>query len=404
MSLFATASLVSLAAWLYLALLHGRFWCGDQRLEGTADPAPESWPHVIAVVPARNEAEAIERSIGSLLRQDYPGRFSVILADDESADDTAARARATAMELEASERLEVVPTPERPAGWVGKMWAVETGVEAARLRDADAPWLLLTDADIEHSPGNLRRLVARGESQRLALVSLMVRLEADHGWGRLLVPAFVYFFQKLYPFPLVNDPSSRVAGAAGGCMLVRRAALEAAGGVAPMRGEIIDDCAFGRALKGQGPIWLGLTSSEQSVRAYMGLGEVWQMVARSAFTQLHYSWLLLAGTLMGLALLYLVPPLATICGAASGQGILLLAGVAAWGLQAATFLPTLALYGRGPAWALALPLAGLLYAVMTFDSARQHARGEGARWKGRVAASSQAAGTPVGLPPGRGPN
>lgn len=404
MSLLASAACLSFAAWIYLTFLHGRFWCGDQRLEGTTDPAPSAWPHVIAVVPARNEVEVIERSIGSLLQQDYPGRLSVVLADDESTDDTAARARAVAERLDAADRLQIVPTPPRPAGWVGKMWAVETGVRAAAERDAEAAWLLLTDADIEHSPGNLTRLVARGEARGLALVSLMVRLEAEHGAGRLLIPAFVYFFQKLYPFPKVNDPRSRVAGAAGGCMLVRRAALDAAGGVEPLRGEIIDDCAFGRALKGQGPIWLGLTESEQSVRAYMGLSEVWQMVARSAFTQLQYSWLLLAGTLLGLGLLYVVPPLAALAGLVQGDPAAALGGMAAWALQAATFLPTLALYGRSPWLAPALPVAGVLYAAMTFDSARQHARGQGARWKGRVGASDQAGETPVGLPPGRGPN
>lgn len=381
---FAAAAL-SFAAWVYLTLLHGRFWCGDQRLEGS-DAPPAVWPHIIAVVPARDEAEVIERSLGSLLQQDYPGRLTVVLADDESTDGTAERAAEEAQRSAHAERLQVVRTPPRPTGWVGKMWALQTGVAEAEAIDAEAPWLLFTDADIEHSPGNLRRLVARAEAGGLMLVSLMVRLEADHGIARLLVPAFVYFFQKLYPFPLVNDRNSRIAAAAGGCMLVRREALARAGGIERLRGEVIDDCAFGRILKEQGPIWLGLTESERSIRAYIGLAEVWKMVARSAFTQLRYSWLLLAGTMLGLSLLYIVPPLATIAGLVEGAPLLFLVGLATWLLMAATFLPTLALYRCNPLLALALPLAGTLYACMTFDSARRYYQGRGADWKGRSAA------------------
>ncbi|MDG2008423.1 MAG: glycosyltransferase [Candidatus Binatia bacterium] len=385
----ASLAAISFVAWVYLAFAHGRFWCGDQRLEG-GERAPAKWPDVIAIVPARNESAVIERSLRSLLQQDYPGQFSVILVDDESSDDTAGVARACASTVVSDVPLQILSTSPRPTGWVGKMWALETGVSAAGrpASERQASWFLLTDADIEHSPGNLRRLVARGESQKLSLVSLMVRLEAEQGWGRLLIPAFVYFFQKLYPFPKVNDPADSVAAAAGGCMLVRQAALEAAGGVSPLRSEIIDDCAFGRALKAQGPIWLGLTESERSIRPYVGLREVWDMVARSAFTQLNYSWGLLAGTLLGLSLLYLVPPLALVAGVLAGDGVWALWGLGAWLLMAATFLPTLVLYGRSAWLSLALPLAGVLYASMTFDSAWRHFRGRGAYWKGRAGAGS----------------
>lgn len=387
MSLPLAVAGLSLAAWVYLTFFHGRFWVGDQRLAGS-NIAPAVWPHLLAVVPARDEAEVIERSLLSLLQQDYPGRLTIVLADDESSDDTSARATALARRLGCEERLRVVATPPRPAGWVGKMWALQTGVVEAAAIDGDAPWLLFTDADIEHSPGNLRRLVARAEAGGLMLLSLMVRLEADRGLGRLLVPAFVYFFQKLYPFALVNDPGSKVAAAAGGCLLLRREALARAGGIARLRGEVIDDCAFGRIMKEQGPIWLGLTASERSIRSYMGLADVWKMVARSAFTQLQYSWLLLAGTMLGLGLLYLVPPMATVAGLVESSPALFFAGLASWLLMAATFVPTLTLYGGSPLLALALPLAGTLYAAMTLDSARRHYQGRGAYWKGRSAAPS----------------
>jgi len=389
MTILTFLTVLSFLAWVYLTFAHGRFWCGDQVLEGN-EPTPPSWPDVVAIVPARNEAAVIERSLGSLLRQEYPGKFSVILVDDESTDGTAEIARAHAARIGGTVSLQVLPTPERPDGWVGKMWALETGVAAAARYTAGDPatWYLLTDADIEHSPGNLRRLVARGEAHGLGMVSLMVRLEAEQGWGRLLIPAFVYFFQKLYPFPRVNDADSSVAAAAGGCMLLRKNSLEAAGGVVPLRGEIIDDCAFGRALKKQGPIWLGLTRTECSIRPYVGLQEVWDMVARSAFTQLNYSWVQLCGTLMGLGLVYLLPVVAFVVGVLGGNAGLALGGGATWLLLAATFVPTLALYGRNPWLSLALPLAGTLYGAMTFDSAWRHSRGRGAYWKGRQGAGS----------------
>jgi len=381
---------LSLAAWLYLVFAHGRFWYGDQRL-GAGAPPPARWPGVVAVVPARNEADVIERSVGSLLDQDYAGPFRVVLADDESEDSTAGAAARAAAARPRGERLVVERTKPRPPGWVGKMWAVETGVQRARAEAPDAEYLLLTDADVVHGPRNLARLVAKAEGEGLDLVSLMVMLRAETAWERLLVPAFVYFFQKLYPFPRVNDPRRRTAGAAGGCVLVRRAALERAGGIEALRGEIIDDCALGRALKRGGPIWLGLSASERSIRAYGGLGGVWHMVARSAFTQLGHSWLLLAGTALALALLYLVPPalvLAVPLGGSPAAGGL---AAAAWIAMAASFGPTLALYGRSPWWGFALPLAGALYAAMTLDSARRHLRSQGAAWKGRPGAGSAAA-------------
>jgi hopene-associated glycosyltransferase HpnB len=218
------------------------------------------------------------------------------------------------------------------------------------------------------------------------MVSLMVRLHCASRWEKLLIPAFVYFFQKLYPFPRVNDPRSRTTGGAGGCLLARREALERAGGIEAVRGAVIDDCATGAALKAQGPVWLGLAEREHSFRPYAGLHEIWAMVARSAYTQLRHSPWLLAGTVLGLALLYLAPPLLALGlplhGSAPAAGL----GAAAWSLMAWTWLPTLRLYGLCPLRAFALPVAGLLYLGMTLDSARLHHRGRGALWKGRPGA------------------
>jgi hopene-associated glycosyltransferase HpnB len=391
-ALLLALSLASLAAWVYLAFLHGRFWRAEVRLEPGAPAAPVDgrWPPVVAVVPARNEEEAAPRSLRSLLAQDYPGPFEVVLVDDQSEDATAERARALAG---VGVRLAVVGTPPRPAGWVGKMWAVHTGVAEAARRRPDAEYWLLTDADVEHTPGNLRRLVAKARNERLDLVSLMVRLHCERGFERLLVPAFVYFFQKLYPFPRINDPRSRTAGAAGGCMLVRADALARAGGIEAIRGEVIDDCALGKALKARGPIWVGLGPGEYSFRPYPRLADVWNMVARSAYTQLRHSPLLLTGAVLGLVLVYLVPPLLALGGPLHGSPAAALAALAAWGLMAWTFQPTLRDYGRSRWLGLALPAAGALYLAMTVDSARRHHRGRGAEWKGRTGAGSSAAAT-----------
>ena len=372
----------SLLAWLYLVFAHGRFWLGDQRLS-RGDPAPPSWPPVCAVVPARDEAALVGQAVGSLLEQDYPGPFRVVLVDDESDDGTAEAALAAAEASGRADRFEIRRTAPRPEGWVGKMWAVETGVSHALDRFPETRFLWLSDADVTASPTTLRRLVARAEVDRLDLVSLLVKLRCDSPWERLLIPAFVYFFQKLYPFPRVNDVRKRTASAAGGCVLLRADALERAGGIASIRGAVIDDCALGARIKEQGPVWLGLAEQERSVRPYAGLEEIWEMIARSAYDQLRYSPLLLLGTLAGLSLLYVVPWLAPLTWPLHGSTAAALLGASAWLALSITFLPTLALYGLSPARAPALPLAGMLYAGMTFDSAWRHHRGAGARWKGR---------------------
>jgi hopene-associated glycosyltransferase HpnB len=376
---------LALAAWAWLLLLHGRFWLADQRLPA-ASPAPPRWPDVVAVVPARNEADVIGRAIAGLLAQDYPGAFRVVLVDDESGDGTADAARSAAGARAA--RLTVLRAPPREPGWVGKLWALESGLRSVATPPA---YWWLTDADIGHPPDTLRRLVAKAEADRRALVSLMVRLWCQSLWERLLIPAFVYFFQQLYPFARVNDDRSRVAAAAGGCLLLRADTLAAAGGLAAMKSAVIDDCALAALAKpvarrqGLG-IWLGLADGSHSLRPYAGLGEIWRMVARSAYTQLRHNPLLLLGTILGMALLYLAPPLIALGWPWHGDALAGALATGAWLLMAASEVPTLRLYRLSPLRALLLPLAGLLYTAMTLDSARRHWRGRGATWKGRVAA------------------
>jgi hopene-associated glycosyltransferase HpnB len=342
---------------------------------------------VTAVVPARDEADVIDASISSLLSQDYPGVYRVILVDDDSSDGTAAVARAAAERLGQAARLEVLGGAPLPGGWTGKLWAMSQGVARAEA-GADAPdYLWLTDADIAHAPDHLRSLAARAEAGRLTLTSVMVELHCETLPERLLIPAFVHFFQMVYPFAQVNDPKSRVAGAAGGCMLARREALDAAGGVEAIRASLIDDCALGLAMKRQGPIWLGLTRRARSIRPYRTIGAVGRMISRSAYAQLDYSPLNLAGTLAGLVLTFIAPPLIALFGSDGGR----VAAAAALIAMVGSYQPILAFYRRSPLWGLAMPLIGLLYAWFTLDSAIQVARGGGGQWKGRAQALARTA-------------
>jgi hopene-associated glycosyltransferase HpnB len=379
-SLALAAAGLALAAWLYLLLFHHRFWRADQRLPAVAVAAAES---VVAVVPARDEADVVGRAVASLLGQQVRPALRVVLVDDGSSDGTAAMARAAAAAAGAADRLVLVAGAPRPPGWTGKLWAMQQGVAAALRLDPAPRYLLLTDADIGHGPGTLAGLLAKAAEGRV-LVSLMVRLHCAGLAERLLIPAFVFFFQKLYPFPGINDPQSRIAGAAGGCMLVEAAALERAGGPAAVRGALIDDCALGRLLKRQGPVWLGLTRDSVSLRPYAGLGPIWRMVARSAYTQLRCSPLLLAGAVLGMLVLYLAPPIGLLLGLLAGGGALPWLGLAGWLAMMLAYAPTLRLYRLWPLWGLALPLAALLYTAMTVDSARRHWQGRGGEWKGRV--------------------
>lgn len=387
---------LSLLAWAYLVAGRGRFWLTDQRLPpapAEADLSP--WPSVSVIVPARNEAEVLPRTLPTLLRQDYPGPFHVFLVDDQSKDGTAEAARWAAGQAGAQDRLTVVPGRPLPPGWTGKVWALEQGVRASARAGSDL--LLFTDADIAHAPHVLRSLVLKAEGEGLDLVSAMAHLQTATAWERLLIPAFVYFFAKLYPFRWVNDRRRPMAGAAGGCLLLRRSALERAGGLAPISAAVIDDCALAALVKGRsrpegGRLWLGLSREVRSLRPYEGLRGVWNMVARSAFAQLGYSPLLLAGTVAGMLLLYLVPPLAAVGGLiaiglglpAAPAALLAASGLAAWAAMAGSYLPMLRWYGLPSLLAPLLPVAGLLYTLMTVDSARRSWRGEGGAWKGRT--------------------
>lgn len=366
-------ALLALAAWVFLLVGRDGFWLARDTDEARVPP-PAAWPPVTAVVPARDEAAVIARSIGTLLAQDYPGDFRVVLVDDGSTDGTGDIARA----LDRDGRLTVVRGTAPPAGWTGKLWAMANGVKAAGVTPR---FLWFTDADIAHRPDTLASLVARSEADGLALNSLMARLECDSPAERALIPAFVLFFQMLYPFARVNRPGSPVAAAAGGCMLVARAALARAGGVAAIAHALIDDCAMGQLMKGEGPIRLSLTRRSTSIRPYGGWRDIGRMIARSAYAQLRYSPLLLAGTLLGLAILFVVPPVATFAGGTAG-----LAGLLAWIAMSLAFLPMLRFYGRAPGWAPALPAIGLFYAGATLWSAVQHWRGRGGMWKGRAQA------------------
>jgi hopene-associated glycosyltransferase HpnB len=374
---FLGLGLLALAIWLYLLLGRGGFWLARERDECPTMLA--HWPSVTAVVPARNEADVIEQSIGSLLQQDYPGTFRVVLVDDGSDDGTADRALAAG---DGAGRLDILRGAPLPAGWTGKVWAQHQGVTHALSSDDKPDYILLTDADIGHAPDNLRALVAQAENGRLVLTSSMVELSC-RGWAeRFLIPAFVFFFQMLYPFAWVADRNRTVAAAAGGCMLVRLEALERIGGMASIRAEIIDDCALARQMKARGPIRLGLTRRARSLRPYEGLGEIGRMVSRSAYAQLDYSPLLLAGTVAGMAITYLVPALLALF----GHGLAQAAGLATWLLMAIAFQPMLRFYRVSPLWGLALPAIAAAYTVFTVQSALAVWRGRGGQWKGRAQA------------------
>ncbi|MFG2515401.1 glycosyltransferase [Streptomyces sp. NPDC048584] len=376
----------SLAAWGWLLLCQGFFWRTDVRLPPSRDP--REWPSVGVVVPARDEAAVLPESLPSLLAQEYPGRAEVFLVDDGSTDGTGELARALARR-HGGLPLTVGSPGEPPAGWTGKLWAVRHGIGLARARGPE--YLLLTDADIAHAPDSLRRLVAAARTGGFDVVSQMARLRVESVWERLVVPAFVYFFAQLYPFRRIGRAGTRTAAAAGGCVLLRAEAAERARIPDAVRQALIDDVALARAVKGSGGrVWLGLADGVDSVRPYPRLADLWHMVSRSAYAQLRHSPLLLAGTVAGLALVYLVPPVAVAVGAVAGSGAAVLLGAAAWLVMSGTYVPMLRYY-RQPLWlAPLLPFTAFLYLLMTVDSAVLHHRGRGAAWKGRTYARPDA--------------
>jgi hopene-associated glycosyltransferase HpnB len=378
---------LSLLIWLVLLFGRGGFW--------RARPAPlmavqarDTWPAVAAVVPARNEADVIAQAVTTLLQQNYPGAFHVVVVDDHSTDGTAEAARAAALKLQCPERLTVISAKPLPAGWSGKVWAQSQGIAAVRSRRAPCDYLLLTDADIGHPAEAVTQLVARAEAEQRDLVSLMVRLRCDSFWEKALIPAFVFFFAKLYPFSWVNNSRNRTAAAAGGCMLVRRTALKEAGGIESIRAELIDDCSLAARIKHRGegrhPIRLDVAARSISLRPYNDWREIWNMIARTAFTQLRYSPWLLAGTLLGMTIIYLAPPVVALVLGPLGWPAWL-----AWAAMCVAYAPMLGYYGRSLLWAPFLPLVALFYVSATFGSAVRYWRGKGGQWKARVQAPVQ---------------
>lgn len=368
---------LTLAIWICLLFGRGFFWwVGDTSPfpRSAAERVKENWPRVVAVVPARNEEAVVGEAIASLLAQDYPGEFSVVLVDDHSGDRT--REFALAAAKDQAQRLTIVSARAVPTGWSGKLWALAEGVRQIE----QAPDLyLFTDADIAHHKTNLAELVARLDGEERDLVSLMVKLRCESFAERFLIPPFVFFFALLYPFAWSNNPRRKTAAAAGGCVLMRRSAYERIGGYESIKGALIDDCALAREVKRGGSIWLGLTEKTRSLRPYPRIADVWNMVARTAYTQLHYSPLLLAGTVLGMILAYLLPLFLLFAG-----------GWAAWlgGLSylamAVAYFPMARFYGLSPLWVPLLPAAASVYLGATIDSAWRHWRGRGGEWKGRV--------------------
>lgn len=382
-------AILSVTIWIGLLCFRGQFWQTDRQLETVQDSKlkdeTERLPVICAAIPARNEAELLPITLRSLLTQDYPGAFTIIVVDDHSSDGTTQVAQATAEALGKSQQLQVIPAKPLPPGWTGKLWAMEQGIQAAQTFAPE--YILLTDADIEHDPANLRLLVAKAQAEDLDLTSVMVRLRCDSFWEKLLIPAFVFFFQKLYPFRWVNDPTKTTAAAAGGCILIHQAALERIGGMQVVRQALIDDCALAQAVKSSSSthgIWLGLSDLTRSLRPYPSLKTIWDMVARTAFTQLNYSPLLLMGTVVGMALIYMISPVATILGVATGNWAIAATGLIGWLLMTLAYLPTVRFYKCSPWFAVCLPAIALLYTLMTIDSAQRHWQGKGGAWKGRV--------------------
>jgi hopene-associated glycosyltransferase HpnB len=376
-------AVIMLATWFYLLGARGAFWL-DSVNDSARSATPASWPAIGVVIPARNEAECIGDSIGSVLQQDYPGELNVILVDDDSSDGTADIARRAV--VPGGRPLSIVTSGPLPAGWTGKLWALNRGIEAIRELPSPPDYLLLTDADIVHAPDTVASLAGRAEQESLVLVSLMAKLRCESLAERSHVPAFIFFFQMLYPFSWVNRRTSTTAAAAGGCMLVRADALREAGGMESIRGALIDDCALARRLKIHGPIWLGLTARVRSIRRYPHWVDVRRMVTRSAYAQLGYSPLLLVGSTIGMALTFLTAPLLALF----THGLPQLLGLATWISMAVSFQPTLRFYRLSPIWGMALPAIAFLYMLYTIDSAIQYVSGRGGDWKGRAQANVSA--------------
>src|SRR5664280_1032690 len=372
------AGCVCVFVWIYLILAHGRFWM-VQRLGAREAPLSAIPGPIAVVIPARNEADVIGDAVRSLLQQSCAGAIHIFLVDDNSSDGTAEAAREAAANSSHPDALTVIRGQSLPDGWTGKLWAMQQGIEQAlRLHPQ---FLLLTDADVQHSPENVATLVSVAESRGYDLASFMVKLHCRSLPEKLLVPAFVFFFFMLYPPEWIRNPLRKMAGAAGGCVLIRPEALARAGGVEAIRGQIIDDCTLARMVKRSGgKVWLGVTPDTNSLRAYRSFGEIERMIARTAFNQLQHSVWLLAGAIAGLALAYLLPIALLLI----GSSVPIALGAAAWLLMFGAYLPMVRFYGLSPLWALTLPFSAAFYMAATVHSALNYWSGLGGHWKGRA--------------------
>jgi hopene-associated glycosyltransferase HpnB len=373
----------ALGIWVYLLFFRGGFWRCRERDDSILG-SPVRWPSVAIVIPARNEADCVGAGIESLSHQNYPGTLAIVLVDDDSDDGTADAAQRAAQALAPDRPFKLIVSRGTASGWTGKLWALKQGIDAADAWQPAPEYLLLTDADIVHTPDSVRSLVSRAESGGYVLTSLMAKLRCESFAERSHVPAFVFFFQMLYPFAWVNAAERKTAAAAGGCMLLKAEALRRSGGIERIRGALIDDCALAEKMKAVGPIWLGLTERVHSIRRYEGLRDLSRMISRSAYAQLRYSPLLLAGTTVGLSLTLLAGPLLTLF----GEGWAHMLGGLTWAALALAFQPMLRFYRVSPLWGLALPAIGLAYLIYTLESAYRYGRGEGGHWKGRVQAKA----------------
>jgi hopene-associated glycosyltransferase HpnB len=376
-------SILAVGIWTYLLLFRGGFWREMPR--PAPDYIPTAWPEVVAVIPARNEADVIGQSMAALLAQDYPGTFTAILVDDHSNDGTGEVAERLQGDRH---RLTVLRNDALPQGWTGKLWAVHRGLGEVERLAPEAKYALLTDADILHEKSSLRHLVARAEQGRFKLVSLMAKLKTATIAEKALIPAYIFFFQKLYPFAWVNDPEHKLGAAAGGCMLVERAALDEIGGIAAIHDRLIDDCALGQAMKAKGPIWLGLAEDVVSLRGYPRWADVWMLVARSAFTQIGFSAAMLGVTVVSMTATYVFGPAVFLFDTMPAR----IVAAAATLMMLFAYQPTLRYYRLSPAWAVALPAIAMFYTAATVDSALRYWSGRGGAWKGRFQASGSTVG------------
>ncbi|NCO76528.1 MAG: glycosyltransferase [Cyanobacteria bacterium] len=381
MSIIITLSLI---IWIYLILFRGNFWLCNQYLENLS---LENQPQVTVIIPARNEAESISICVESLFNQNYQGIFNIILVDDQSQDKTAEIAEKIAVKKGKENQLIIIKGENLPAGWSGKLWAMSQGVAWAK-KHLKNDYFLFTDGDIKHSANNLNQLLAKAEKNNLDLVSLMVKLRCESFWEKLLIPAFIFFFQKLYPFSLVNNPHEKIAAAAGGCILIRESALTRIGGIESLKEALIDDCTLASLVKKTLPInhgiWLGLSDTTTSLRSYNSLTPIWDMVARTAFTQLNYSLWLLIGTILGMFITYFVPFFTLFFGLFTGNLLIILLSIITLFLMTLSYFPTVKFYQLPFFYSFILPIIALLYSFMTIDSAVRYWQGKGGKWKGRV--------------------